>query len=91
VAILATPGPPRAPLPPLPSSTLKQRAAMSNSAPGVAVKVIAPGDDHEGQTGTMYEVPDDDDDSQVFVKFSGDSEFYAFGRDEIEPIHGKIV
>ena len=38
----------------------------------------------------MFEVPDDDD-SQVCVKFSGDSEFYAFGRDEIEPIHGKIV
>jgi hypothetical protein len=86
VAILATPGAPRPPLPPLPVQKVKQRPTISDSRPGISVKVVAPGDDHEGRIGTMYEMPDDDDGSQVCVKFSGDSEPYAYGRDEIETI-----
>jgi hypothetical protein len=86
VAILATPGAPRPPLPPPLVQRVNQRPTISDSTPGISVKVVAPGDDHEGRIGTMYEMPDDDDDSQVCVKFSGDSEPYAFGRDEIETI-----
>jgi len=57
VAILATPGAPRPPLPPSPVQRVRQRSTISDSAPGISVKVVAPGDDHEGQIGTMYEVP----------------------------------
>ncbi|HTX93981.1 MAG TPA: hypothetical protein VME67_03550 [Mycobacterium sp.] len=48
------------------------------------MKVIAPGDDHEGQIGTIYELLDDD--SCVCVKFSRDSEPYAFEREELKMV-----
>jgi hypothetical protein len=86
VAILATPGAPRSPLPPPAVRKVQQRPTIGDIAtrPGISVKVVAAGDDHEGQIGTMYEMSDDDDDSQVCVKFSGDSELYAYGRDEVK-------
>ncbi|MGD1172156.1 DUF2510 domain-containing protein [Mycobacterium seoulense] len=46
--------------------------------------MVAPGDDHEGQIGTIYELLDDD--SCVCVKFSGDSDPYAFERDELKVV-----
>lgn len=49
---------------------------------GDRVKVVAPGDDHDGRVGVIDELLDDD--SEVCVKFSGDSEPYAFGRDEVK-------
>ncbi len=48
------------------------------------MKVVAPGDDHEGQIGTVYELLDDD--ACVCVKFGGDSEPYAFERDELKTV-----
>jgi hypothetical protein len=48
------------------------------------VRVLAPGDDHDGHIGTIYALLEDG--SGVCVKFSGDSDPYAFGFDELEPV-----
>lgn len=48
---------------------------------GERVKIIAPGDDHFGEIGKIFELFDD---GSVCVKFSGDSEPYAFGRGELQ-------
>ncbi len=61
-----------------------RRATRTPLAVGVSVKVVAPGDDHDGRIGTVYEVLDDDAD--VCIKFNGDSEPYAYGRDELEAV-----
>src|SRR5262245_39568324 len=60
------------------------RTNANELRPGGSVKVVAPGDDHDGQIGMIYELLDDD--SGVCVKFSGDSEPYAFGRDELKAV-----
>lgn len=54
-------------------------------APGASVKVIAIGDDHEGQIGVVNALLDDDGDGlTVSVKFKGETEPYAFRRDELK-------
>ena len=45
-------------------------------------KVVAPGDDHDGQIGTADPVHDYDDEF-VYLKFSGDAETYAFRHAEV--------
>lgn len=48
-------------------------------------KVVAPGDDHDGQNGTADPVHDYDDEF-VYLKFSGDAETYAFRHAEVVPV-----
>ena len=48
-------------------------------------KVVAPGDDHDGQIGTADPV-DDYDDEFVYLKFSGDAETYAFRHGEVTTV-----
>lgn len=53
-------------------------------APGAPVKVVAAGDEHEGQVGVVQELVNEDEDGlDVCVKFNGDKEVYAFSRDEL--------
>lgn len=55
-------------------------------APGTPVKVVATGDEHEGQVGVVNALVDEDEEKDgldVCVKFSGDNEVYAFSHDEL--------
>lgn len=63
------------------------RTRTSRLRPKDLVRVVAPGDDHDGHIGTIYALLEDG--SGVCVKFSGDSDPYAFGFDELElvPTH----
>lgn len=58
------------------------RTKTSRLRPKDLVRVVAPGDDHDGHIGTIYALLEDG--SGVCVKFSGDSDPYAFGFDELE-------
>ena len=54
-------------------------------AAGASVNVIAAGDDHEGQVGTVDALLRDDGDGlTVCVKFKGDRKPYLFRRDELK-------
>jgi hypothetical protein len=56
-------------------------------APGAPVKVVAAGDEHEGQVGVVRALFNEDDDGlDVCVKFKGDNEVYAFSRDELSVV-----
>jgi hypothetical protein len=48
--------------------------------------VVAPGDDHDGQIGRIYELLGADDYFTVCIKFSGDPGVYAFEPDELEAV-----
>lgn len=53
-------------------------------APGTPVKVVATGDEHEGQVGVVQELVNADEDGlDVCVKFNGEKEVYAFSHDEL--------
>jgi hypothetical protein len=75
---------------PSPASTsrIRQRPRTTTSSfrQGDSAKVVSPGDHHDGQIGRIYEQLGADDDFTVCIKFSGDSEVYAFEPDELEAI-----
>jgi hypothetical protein len=50
---------------------------------GGSAKVVAAGDDHQGQTGIIDAPSDADDGIEVYMRFSGDPDVYAFRRDEV--------
>lgn len=80
------------------SSTTPSRSAepirptsTAPNAPGTfrvggRAKVLAPGDDHLGRVGRVHTLFDFDDDFDVCLRFKGDAEFYAYRRDELEPL-----
>jgi hypothetical protein len=67
-----------------------KRAPSRNAAfrPGGRAKVIASGDSHHGQVGTIDPLYGDDD-KYVFLKFPGDSETYAFRPNEVSAIQAQ--
>jgi hypothetical protein len=68
------------PIPPIPQGYRPSRLL----APGTPVKVVATGDQHEGQVGVVHELVDADEDGlDVCVKFHGDTEAYAFSHNEL--------
>jgi hypothetical protein len=55
--------------------------------PGAPVKVVAAGDEHEGQVGVVRALFNEDEDGlDVCVNFQGDNEVYAFSRDELSVV-----
>ena len=50
---------------------------------GRRAKVVAAGDDHYGQTGTVDALLNEDDDIDVCLRFDGDPDVYGFRRDEV--------
>ncbi len=48
-------------------------------------RVVAPGDDHFGQTGVIDPLYDEED-AYVFLKFEGEPDTLAFRRDEVVPV-----
>lgn len=57
--------------------------------PGGRAKVVAPGDDQYGQTGTID--PTYEDDEHILLKFGRDPELYAYRRDEVVAVDGPPV
>lgn len=71
------------------SSQPNLKPKMNKLMQGTWAKVVAAGDDHYGQIAKVIEScdhDDDDDDLDVIVKFRGDSDAYAFRRDELKPV-----
>ena len=72
---------------PPPAPAVKPKPPPGVLAPGAPVKVVAAGDEHEGQVGVVQELVNEDGDGlDVCVKFNGDTEVYAFSRDELSVV-----
>ena len=70
------------------SSQPKLTPMLDKLAAGTWAKVVAAGDKHDGLIGKVVAICDDDDDDDgldVIVEFRGDSNGYAFRRQELTP------
>ena len=76
----ARPGPPASKAKPQPKSIELRLGGFA--------EVVAPGDDHDGQIGKIHTFFDDDDEFDVCMRFRGDSETYAYRRDEVVAVVG---